>query len=87
MRASGNGSKQVCAQNLLAIVRGEVPYDRVRGLDSAVIDSPGAEAADKLRDDATWVLKTYEPRATVESIEIGSEDMSGGNYSVTATVT
>ena len=28
MRASGNGSPEVCAANLLRIVRGEVAYDR-----------------------------------------------------------
>ena len=33
MLAKGNGDKRVCVNNLLAIVRGEVPYDRIRGLD------------------------------------------------------
>lgn len=42
MRASGNGSPEVCAANLLRIVRGEVAYDRVRGVDGTLIDKPNA---------------------------------------------
>lgn len=86
MRAQGNGLKQVCVQNLLAIVRGEVPFDRIRGLDSQVIDSPGADAADELRQDAAWLLRVYEPRATVESIDICSGDPENGTFAVTASI-
>ena len=60
MRASGNGSPEVCAANLLRIVRGEVAYDRVRGVDGTLIDKPNA--TDEAVADAEWVLETFEPR-------------------------
>ena len=31
MRASGNGSPDVCAANLLLTFRNEVPYERIKG--------------------------------------------------------
>ena len=33
MQAHGNGNPETCASNLLRTIRGEVPYDRVRGRD------------------------------------------------------
>lgn len=87
MRAAGNGDKNVCVQNLLAIIRGEVPYDRIRGLDARTIDKPAADAADEIQKDAAWLLKTYEPRATVQSIQVSRGDAAGGEFSVTAEIT
>lgn len=52
MLTSGNGNKNVCVQNLLAIIRGEVPYDRLRGLDAKVVDRPVTDAADEIQQDA-----------------------------------
>ena len=40
MKAHGNGNPETCAFNLLRIVRGEIPYDRVRGRDGTLIDRP-----------------------------------------------
>ena len=40
MRASGNGRPEQCAANLLKITRGEVPYDRLKGLGTSAIDGP-----------------------------------------------
>ena len=40
MRASGNGAPQLCANNLLQLVRGEVPYERVKGLDPRIVGQP-----------------------------------------------
>jgi len=59
MKAHGNGTPETCASNLLRIVRGEVPYDRVRGRDGALVDQPNA--IDEAVADAEWVLETYEP--------------------------
>lgn len=87
MLASGNGNKNVCVQNLLAIIRGEVPYDRLRGLDAKVVDRPVTDAADELQQDAAWMLRTYEPRATIQSIYVDRSDIAGGNFSVTANIT
>ena len=61
MRASGNGSAQRCAENLLATVRGEVPYDRLKGLDARVVDKPYNEAQSLIQQDAEWVLTPTNP--------------------------
>lgn len=65
MKAHGNGTPETCASNLLHIVRGEVPFDRVRGRDGSLVDLPNA--TDEVIADAEWVLETYEPRVEVES--------------------
>lgn len=84
MRASGNGSAQRCAENLLATVRGEVPYDRLKGLDARVMDKPYNEAQSLIQQDAEWVLDTYEPRGTVKEITVAQGESFGGLYNVTA---
>lgn len=78
MKASGNGKPEVCASNLLRIVRGEVPYDRVRGRDPSLIDK--ANAMDEASADAEWLLKTFEPRVTVESVETVAEVPQTGEF-------
>ena len=30
MKASGNGAPEICVQNLLKTIRGEVPYERIK---------------------------------------------------------
>lgn len=79
MKAHGNGTPETCASNLLRIVRGEVPYDRVRGRDGSLVDQPNA--VDEATADAEWVLETYEPRVTVESVEEHPEAVSSGDFS------
>ena len=79
MKAHGNGRPETCASNLLRTVRGEIPYDRVRGIDGSLIDQPFA--IDKATADAEWVLETYEPRVEVESVETTPESIIGGDYS------
>ena len=72
MRASGNGSPEVCAANLLRIVRGEVAYDRVRGVDGTLIDKAVA--------DAEWVLETFEPRVESDSITSNPAAAFSGDF-------
>lgn len=79
MKAHGNGRPETCASNLLRIVRGEVPYDRVRGRDGALVDQPNA--TDEAKADAEWVLGTYEPRVEVESIETNLDAARSGDFS------
>lgn len=86
MRASGNGLKEVCVQNLLALIRGEVFYDRLRGLDVRMIDRPGGNAANEMMEDAKWDIKTYEPRAIIENINVVQTDASSGDFRVTANI-
>ena len=86
MLASGNGNKKICVNNLLSIVRGEVPYDRLRGLDARIIDKPSGEADDELCQDAMWVLETYEPRAEIQQIQVTQDDAANGQFSVSAQI-
>lgn len=79
MKAHGNGTPETCASNLLRIVRGEVPFDRVRGRDGALIDQPNA--TDEAIADAEWLLETYEPRVAVESAEAIAAAAITGDFS------
>ena len=87
MRASGNGHPEVCSNNLLRTFRGEVPFERVKGLDPRLIDLPVPEAELEVRQDATWLLETYEPRATVNAIIMSKSDAANGGFHVTADIT
>ena len=40
MKASGNAAPETCVQNLLKTIRGEVPYERIKGIDRTLIDKP-----------------------------------------------
>ena len=84
MRANGNGRPEVCASNLLRIVRGEVPYDRVRGRNGALVDTPNATG--EAGADAEWVLETYEPRVQADSIETNPEAALSGDFQTIATI-
>ena len=85
MKAHGNGSPEMCASNLLRTVRGEVPFDRVRGRDGTLIDKP--KATDDAVADAMWVLETFEPRVNIESIEEAPEEALGGAFSTLVNIT
>lgn len=78
MKAYGNGTPETCASNLLHIIRGEIPYDRVRGRAGALIDSPNA--TNEAITDAKWVLETFEPRINVKDIQIDPEAGNPGNF-------
>ena len=84
MRASGNGDVKVCAGNLLRIVRGENPYERLKGLNPRLVDKPTTTAAPQIQQDARWLLGTYEPRAAVESVTVGSDNATHGSLTITA---
>lgn len=71
MKASGNGDPGTCAENLLRIVRGEIPFDRVRGRDGSLVDQPFS--SDEALDDAEWVLDQYEPRVEASVTKNGLE--------------
>ena len=86
MRASGNGAPQVCANNLLRMVRGECPMERTKGLDPRLIGSPLPTALDSLAHDARWLVETYEPRVDFLGIDIKPGD-SPGDVNITAKIT
>lgn len=82
MKSKGNGEPIECANNLLRIVRGEVPFDRVKGLGSGIIDKPITEANADLREDAAWLIETYEPRAQLVDINVTRTDPINGGFAV-----
>lgn len=86
MRASGNGNPAVCAGNLLQMVRGEVPYERVKGLNPRLFDRPLRTAEAEIQQDAEWLLETYEPRVTVNGIHVTPSDSINGGFGVTADI-
>lgn len=86
MLAAGNGDKGNCVQNLLAIVRGEVPYDRLRGLDPRIVDRPAGEAVSEAVQDAEWMLGVYEPRAIIDGISAANDGADEGVFRVTADI-
>jgi len=74
MLASGNGLSEVCAGNLVRITRGEVPYERLKGIDAGLIDKPSDVAVNELVADTDWLFRTYEPRVDCDKITL---DVSG----------
>ncbi|MCC8049611.1 MAG: early E1A protein [Clostridiales bacterium] len=84
MRAHRNGRPEVCASNLLRIMRGEVPYERVKGRDGALVDKPNA--TDDVIADAEWLLETFEPRVQADSIEASPTDALNGDFMTAATI-
>ena len=56
MKASGNGTPQTCVQNLLKTIRGEVPYERIKGIDRTLIDKPSQTAGSDLTADVEFVV-------------------------------
>lgn len=86
MRAKGNGTPKVCVNNLLRLFRGEVPYERVKGLDPRIIDRPIVTADSELRQDADWLVDTYEPRAQITTITVTQDIAASGGISVSAEI-
>ena len=88
MLASGNGNAMQCVANLVRIVRGECVYDRVKGIDSTLIDKPGDIAIPLMKEDIRWLIKTYEPRIDLDSVDLYALAAQVGQHklSVIATV-
>lgn len=86
MKASGNGAPETCANNLLRITRGEVPYERVKGIAPRLIDRPAASARVDIEQEAEWLINTYEPRVTFEGIETAAHDGQAGDLQITAII-
>lgn len=86
MRSIGNGAPQVCVNNLLQLYMGEVPYERVKGLNPRMYDRPLLSADAQLRQDADWLVDTYEPRASIKAINVAQKDTASGVFSITADI-
>ena len=86
MKAKGNGTPQICANNLLRLFRGEVPYERVKGLDPRIVDRPLSVADPLLRQDADWLIDIYEPRAEISALHVDVDSNAIGSFTVTADI-
>lgn len=84
MRASGNGNVTVCVNNLLRTFRGEVPYERLKGIDPRLIDQPTETVRAKVQQDARWLIETYEPRAALENVSVTYDKGAEGDLIITA---
>lgn len=84
MKAKGNGDPATCVGNLLRIIRGEVPYERMKGLDPRLIDRPSSIAAAELKADAEWLIENYEPRANLDSIDLDAALAEVGHFAIRA---
>lgn len=82
MIKSGNGEPKRCVENLTCIVRGEVPFDRVRGIDARIIDKPVEQAAQELEQEALWNVETYEPRVNAETATITANLDDNGGFAI-----
>lgn len=85
MKAKGNGDPQMCVSNLLRLIRGEVPYERLKGLDPKLIDKPSTRAGADLKADAQWLIENYEPRVKLSSIELEAAVAKVGAFNINAT--
>ena len=70
MKSSGNGKPQQCVANLINLYQYEVPYARLKGMDPSIIDLPTDEAEIVAKNHANLLIENYEPRVTVNDIEI-----------------
>ena len=84
MKAKGNGDPAQCVSNLLRLIRGEVPFERLKGLDPSLIDSPSSIAGPKLAADAQWLIENYEPRINLKSVDLEAELAKAGHFRINA---
>lgn len=84
MKASGNGDPAQCVGNLLRLIRGEVPFERLKGMDPRLIDSPSSTAGPELVADAEWLIENYEPRISLDSINLVAELAKAGHFNIKA---
>ena len=74
MKASGNGTPQQCVANLINLYQNEVPYARLKGMDPSIVDMPQDEAEVTAKNHVSWLIENYEPRVTVNDVEISYTD-------------
>jgi hypothetical protein len=82
MKAKGNGTPEQCVQNLILITRGEVPYERIKGIDPSIIDKPSEIAADMIRTNVEYLIETYEPRANMGDLDIAALAGEAGGFQI-----
>jgi predicted component of type VI protein secretion system len=61
-------------------VRGEVAFERIKGLNGALVETPNP--MDEFTADIEQQLEIYEPRIQADSIDIDGTAADIGNYGV-----
>lgn len=84
MQANENGMPALCVANLLRTVRGEVPYQRMKGLDASYTDMPSSLLQPLIETDAEWLVEHYEPRAPLDSFSLTGELAKQGHFGIHA---
>ena len=70
MLANGNSDIMTCISNLFSLRRGECAYERVKGIDQDIIDEDIMSAEMDLLEDAEFVVDQYEPRVSIDTMNI-----------------
>ena len=81
MLAKGNGTPAQCAANLVKTTRREVPYERTKGINRGIIDTPSTAAA-RVTADVEHTVKVYEPRLGSFSVKLDPVDGLQGQYGI-----
>lgn len=74
MLSQGNSNAEITARNLMKTYRGEVPYDRIRGVDGSFTDKPISQVIDDIDNDVRETIEEYEPRADVVDVNISASN-------------
>lgn len=83
MKKRGNGLPETCVQNLVSIVRGEVAYERVKGIDGDLVDDPIALIEEEAAADAEQEIEIFEPRVEVDDIQtVGQSDHGSLDFNI-----
>ena len=77
MKASGNRAPEICVQNLLKTIRGEVPYERIK---------PSETAATDLAADVEFLVETYEPRVQLSDSDLKALTAQAGDFELRASI-
>lgn len=86
MRSSGNGRPEICVYNLLQLTRGEVPMERIKGIDPRLIDKPSTTVEADLVADIKFGIETFEPRVQPDGAELRAMVPNIGQYETAAAV-
>lgn len=83
MKGEGNGDIKICVSNLLQMYRGEVPYERVKGMNPQLLDQPVVTVIPEIQRDIMWLIGTYEPRADLESVLVTPTESTDNGLIIT----
>lgn len=87
MVKSGNSSPSRCIFNILRTYRGEIPYERTKGLDPKHIGRPASTELSKLIQDIAWNIEQFEPRVDVDRVnlrEVANAVTANGDFDLIA---